>query len=95
MSLDIQPCPWLLSSHVKQACLPFLRCAALMYHYVTGVASPLELQGLPHFLLKDGISFSLMLFLTVDTGLQMLIFLLEIYRKYPRIFFINSLYFFK
>lgn len=44
MSLDIQPCPWLLSSHVKQACLPFLRCAALMYHYVTGVASPLELQ---------------------------------------------------
>lgn len=61
MSLDIQPCPWLLSSHVKQACLPFLRCAALMYHYVTGVASPLELQGLPHFLLKDEISFSLSL----------------------------------
>lgn len=41
------------------------------------------------------LSLSHMLFLTVDTGLQMLIFLLEIYRKYPRIFFIISLYLFK
>eukprot|EP00106_Octopus_bimaculoides_P013402 XP_014780844.1 PREDICTED: E3 ubiquitin-protein ligase UBR2-like [Octopus bimaculoides] len=37
-------CPWTLSTHLKQACLPFLRCAALMYHCITGVSTPPELQ---------------------------------------------------
>ncbi|XP_036362992.1 E3 ubiquitin-protein ligase UBR2 isoform X2 [Octopus sinensis] len=37
-------CPWTLATHLKQACLPFLRCAALMYHCITGVSTPPELQ---------------------------------------------------
>uniref|UniRef100_A0A0L8GI50 E3 ubiquitin-protein ligase n=1 Tax=Octopus bimaculoides TaxID=37653 RepID=A0A0L8GI50_OCTBM len=41
---ESQVCPWTLSTHLKQACLPFLRCAALMYHCITGVSTPPELQ---------------------------------------------------
>ncbi|KAK3764043.1 hypothetical protein RRG08_046512 [Elysia crispata] len=37
------PCPTTLLLHVKNACLPFLRCACILYHHVTGVMYPPEL----------------------------------------------------
>ncbi|GAB1601270.1 E3 ubiquitin-protein ligase UBR2-like isoform X2 [Argonauta hians] len=44
LSCDSSVSSWLLSNHLKQACLPFLRCAALMYHCITGISGPSELQ---------------------------------------------------
>ncbi|XP_053394416.1 E3 ubiquitin-protein ligase UBR2-like isoform X2 [Mercenaria mercenaria] len=38
------PLPWQLSVHVRKAMLPFLRCSALLYHNLTGVAAPAELS---------------------------------------------------
>ena len=40
-----QPSPWQLHNHVMNACLPFLRAAALFFHYLTGISTPLQLQG--------------------------------------------------
>ena len=40
---DNHPLPWQLSVHVRKTMLPFLRCAALLYHYLTGVSAPSEL----------------------------------------------------
>ncbi|RUS83159.1 hypothetical protein EGW08_009059, partial [Elysia chlorotica] len=37
------PCSTTLLLHVKNACLPFLRCACILYHHVTGVMYPPEL----------------------------------------------------
>uniref|UniRef100_A0A0B7AKQ8 E3 ubiquitin-protein ligase n=1 Tax=Arion vulgaris TaxID=1028688 RepID=A0A0B7AKQ8_9EUPU len=31
--------------HVRAACLPFLRCCAILYHHLTGVTSPPELSS--------------------------------------------------
>lgn len=42
---DNPPLPWQLSVHVRKAMLPFLRCGALLFHYLTGVAAPAELTG--------------------------------------------------
>ncbi|XP_072031414.1 E3 ubiquitin-protein ligase UBR2-like isoform X2 [Amphiura filiformis] len=46
-----QPAAWLLWNHVQFSCLPFLRCAAIFFHFLTGVPSPAELQnvGLDEF----------------------------------------------
>ncbi|XP_076464873.1 E3 ubiquitin-protein ligase UBR2-like isoform X2 [Babylonia areolata] len=38
------PSCWQLLSHVREATLPFLRCAALFYHYLTGVVAPVSLH---------------------------------------------------
>ncbi|KAL8590352.1 hypothetical protein ACOMHN_006468 [Nucella lapillus] len=35
---------WQLLSHVREATLPFLRCAALFYHFLTGVIVPASLH---------------------------------------------------
>ncbi|GFO34713.1 E3 ubiquitin-protein ligase ubr2 [Plakobranchus ocellatus] len=37
------PCPTTLLLHVNNACLPFLRCCAILYHHLTGVMYPPEL----------------------------------------------------
>ncbi|KAI0239314.1 E3 ubiquitin-protein ligase UBR2 [Lamellibrachia satsuma] len=34
------PSAWQLWTYVREASLPFLRCAALFFHYLTGVAAP-------------------------------------------------------
>ena len=33
-----------LYCHVVEQCLPFIRCAALFYHFLTGVVSPATLS---------------------------------------------------
>ncbi|KAK7505437.1 hypothetical protein BaRGS_00003182 [Batillaria attramentaria] len=38
------PSPWQLMTHVKEASLSFLRCAALLYHHLTGVVTPISLH---------------------------------------------------
>lgn len=40
------PQPWQLSQYLRKACLPFLRCAALLYHQITEVPPPSNLQEL-------------------------------------------------
>lgn len=40
------PSCWQLLSHVREATLPFLRCAALFYHHLTGVVAPISLHGM-------------------------------------------------
>nr|XP_006815804.1 PREDICTED: E3 ubiquitin-protein ligase UBR2-like [Saccoglossus kowalevskii] len=42
---EMVPSPWQLWCHLRKSCLPFLRCAALFFHFLTGVASPAELQN--------------------------------------------------
>ena len=37
------PSAWHLSVYVRDACLPFLRCATLFFHYLTGVRPPPKL----------------------------------------------------
>ena len=39
------PSPWQLYLYLKEACLPFLRCAAFFFHYLTDVRPPEELAG--------------------------------------------------
>lgn len=39
------PSAWQLMSHIRDACLPFLRCAAIFYHHLTGVVAPVSLHG--------------------------------------------------
>ncbi|XP_064603615.1 E3 ubiquitin-protein ligase UBR2-like isoform X2 [Liolophura sinensis] len=36
--------PWQVFHYVKEACLPFLRSAALLFHFLTGVPPPQELM---------------------------------------------------
>ncbi|XP_060067571.1 E3 ubiquitin-protein ligase UBR2-like isoform X1 [Ylistrum balloti] len=38
--------PWQLSQYLRKACLPFLRCAALLYRQITEVPAPRSLQEL-------------------------------------------------
>ncbi|XP_061173944.1 E3 ubiquitin-protein ligase UBR2-like isoform X1 [Saccostrea echinata] len=38
------PLPWQLSRHINDAVLPFLRCATVLYHNLTGVPIPARLQ---------------------------------------------------
>ncbi|KAL5008356.1 hypothetical protein ScPMuIL_013937 [Solemya velum] len=38
------PSPWELSAHVQKAVLPFLRCAAILFHHITNVPSHASLQ---------------------------------------------------
>ncbi|XP_048736873.2 E3 ubiquitin-protein ligase UBR2-like isoform X4 [Ostrea edulis] len=38
------PLPWQFSKHIKDAVLPFLRCATVLYHNLTGVPIPARLQ---------------------------------------------------
>ncbi|XP_060594831.1 E3 ubiquitin-protein ligase UBR2-like isoform X1 [Ruditapes philippinarum] len=38
------PLPWQLSVHVRKTMLPFLRCTAILFHYLTGVTAPAELS---------------------------------------------------
>lgn len=38
------PLPWQLTRHIKRAVLPFLRCATVLYHNLTGVPIPAQLQ---------------------------------------------------
>ncbi|BFZ11988.1 hypothetical protein BsWGS_15028 [Bradybaena similaris] len=35
----------MLLLHMREACLPFLRCCAILYHHITGVPSPPELSS--------------------------------------------------
>ncbi|KAL3874810.1 hypothetical protein ACJMK2_037773 [Sinanodonta woodiana] len=44
INLDKTPLPWQLSVYVRKAMLPFLRCTALLFHYITQVPPPAELQ---------------------------------------------------
>ncbi|XP_025104421.1 E3 ubiquitin-protein ligase UBR2-like isoform X2 [Pomacea canaliculata] len=39
------PSAWQLMSHIRDACLPFLRCAAIFYHHLTGVVAPVSLHA--------------------------------------------------
>lgn len=39
------PLPWQMTRHIKKAVLPFLRCATVLYHNLTGVPIPAQLQG--------------------------------------------------
>ncbi|XP_064624216.1 E3 ubiquitin-protein ligase UBR2-like isoform X2 [Lineus longissimus] len=43
---DVSPTirPWQLHTYLRQACAPFLRCAALFFHNLTGVSPPSEFQ---------------------------------------------------
>ncbi|KAL4237392.1 hypothetical protein ACF0H5_002110 [Mactra antiquata] len=41
---ETPPLPWQLSVHVRKAMMPFLRCTALLFHYLTGVPGPSELS---------------------------------------------------
>ncbi|XP_063428523.1 E3 ubiquitin-protein ligase UBR2-like isoform X1 [Mytilus trossulus] len=38
------PQPWQVTQMVKEACLPFLRCAAILYHHITSIPVPNILQ---------------------------------------------------
>ncbi|XP_078001009.1 E3 ubiquitin-protein ligase UBR2-like [Glandiceps talaboti] len=40
------PSAWQLLFHVKKACLPFLRCAAMFFHFLNGIVSPATLHEL-------------------------------------------------
>lgn len=42
------PQPWQVTQMVKEACLPFLRCAAILYHHITSIPVPNILQGMYH-----------------------------------------------
>ncbi|XP_021345433.1 E3 ubiquitin-protein ligase UBR2-like isoform X2 [Mizuhopecten yessoensis] len=46
MEGENQPQPWQLSQYLRKACLPFLRCAALLYRQITEVPAPSSLQEL-------------------------------------------------
>ena len=39
------PTAWQVSTYIREAAMPFLRCAALFFHYITGVRAPESLQG--------------------------------------------------
>ncbi|XP_013420461.1 E3 ubiquitin-protein ligase UBR2 isoform X2 [Lingula anatina] len=40
LDTELSPFPWHLNSHIKEACLPFLRCAAIFFHLVSAVSPP-------------------------------------------------------
>ncbi len=46
-SVQSNMCPsaWQLTTHLKSAVLPFLRCAALFFHHLTSVRPPDSLLG--------------------------------------------------
>ena len=39
------PQPWQVTQMIRQASLPFLRCAAVLYHHITNIPVPSVLQG--------------------------------------------------
>ncbi|XP_071789755.1 E3 ubiquitin-protein ligase UBR2-like isoform X2 [Asterias amurensis] len=43
---DVKPNAWTLFNHVRTSCLPFLRCSAIFFRFITGVSTPSELKGL-------------------------------------------------
>jgi len=59
-----------LYCHVVEQCLPFIRCAALFYHFLTGVVSPATLSGKEvhesHNPLKEGQALCLYLSIPLD-----------------------------
>ena len=42
---DCNPSAWQLICCIKEASMPFLRSAAMFYHYLTNVQPPPQLQG--------------------------------------------------
>ncbi|XP_070180013.1 E3 ubiquitin-protein ligase UBR2-like isoform X1 [Littorina saxatilis] len=44
LECSAMPSCWQLLSHIREATLPFLRCAALFYHHLTGVVAPISLH---------------------------------------------------
>ncbi|XP_048585826.1 E3 ubiquitin-protein ligase UBR2 isoform X2 [Nematostella vectensis] len=46
-SATAHPSPWLLRRHLRSKVLPFLRCAALFYHFLTEIPGPSSLKA-PH-----------------------------------------------
>jgi hypothetical protein len=62
--------PTCLLVYTRRACLPFLRAAALFFHYLTNVPAPLELttsKSLLHKLLVSEVHFSFILRENVST----------------------------
>lgn len=45
LPLTEDPLPWLLRNEVRSRILPFLRCACIFFHYITGVRVPDQLYG--------------------------------------------------
>ncbi|ESO96461.1 hypothetical protein LOTGIDRAFT_115669, partial [Lottia gigantea] len=41
---EISPSPWQLNQYIRRAVSPFLRCATIFYHHLTGIPAPPELQ---------------------------------------------------
>ncbi|XP_050407008.2 E3 ubiquitin-protein ligase UBR2 isoform X1 [Patella vulgata] len=69
---EISPSPWQLCQHIRKACSPFLRCATILYHHLTGIMSPPELQT--DYSDREGFEFEILCkYLSLPSNLSVLL----------------------